>query len=226
MGPGIEYAIFGSLMAANLGLGLYFSVFKKTRERSSNEVFLGSRTLASIPLAMSAIASLISTMGIVGLGAHFYAFGFHYDWSLLATVVVLPVVVYVIVPTLYQLKVTSVFEGGFRGVVWTDSVQCVIMLLAPLTVIVKVVYDLTTTNVRLSPPSSVPIQDYIFNSRDDPQAIEKNNLRVMMRGVKIDIFGALDCNQPAAVDKFVAEAMNIESARSARLWLRHWHPPD
>ncbi|EEC18293.1 hypothetical protein IscW_ISCW022962 [Ixodes scapularis] len=49
-------------------------------------------------------------MGIVGLGAHFYAFGFHYDWSLLATVVVLPVVVYVIVPTLYQLKVTSVFE--------------------------------------------------------------------------------------------------------------------
>ncbi|KAM7315682.1 sodium-coupled monocarboxylate transporter 2-like [Ixodes scapularis] len=189
MGSGIEYAIFGSLMAANLGLGLYFSVFKKTRERSSSEVFLGSRTLASIPLAMSAIASLISTMGIVGLGAHFYAFGFHYDWSLLATVVVLPVVVYVIVPTLYQLKVTSVFEylrlrfgntvgilmslihfflsGGFRGVVWTDSVQCIIMLLAPLTVIVKVVYDSNTADVSLRPLSSVPIQDYIFKTRFD-----------------------------------------------------------
>ncbi|CAN7979588.1 unnamed protein product, partial [Ixodes pacificus] len=58
-------------------------------------------------------------------------------------------------------------QGGFRGVVWTDSVQCVIMLLAPLTVIVKVVYDSNTPDVRLRPLSSVPIQDYIFKTRFD-----------------------------------------------------------
>ncbi|CAN7997290.1 unnamed protein product, partial [Ixodes hexagonus] len=229
MGQGIDYAIFGCLMVANLGTGLYFSVFRAPRDGGSDEVFLGSRTLAPIPLAMSVIASLIYTLGIVGLGAHFYAYGFHYDWSLLGTVAALPLVVYVVVPTLHPLRVTSIFEylrmrfgntvgismslihffltqtqgacviytvclalsmifsvslllsciligfsctlytalGGLRGVVWTDCVQCIIMLMAPLTVIVKVAYDSNVNDAKLRPMSDFRVQDYIFNTGFD-----------------------------------------------------------
>lgn len=107
----VEYATFGTLMCANLGLGLYFSVHRrKTTVATTEEVFLGSRTLRTLPLAMSVLASMLSTIGVIGFSAHFYAFGFHYLWSFLSAPVVALVVTKVVIPVLYDLKVTSVFQ--------------------------------------------------------------------------------------------------------------------
>lgn len=115
MGANVEYATFGILMAANLGIGLYFSFVKRARSRATpEEVFLGSRTLRMMPLAVSVLASMISAIGVIGFSAHYYAYGFHYSWSLVATPLLIPVVTGVIIPVLYKLNVTSVFEVSVK----------------------------------------------------------------------------------------------------------------
>ncbi|CAN8019131.1 unnamed protein product, partial [Ixodes persulcatus] len=106
----IEYAVFGILMICNLGLGLYFAFFKRVANQTTDELFLGSRTLKVLPLAISSFASLASSTGIVGFIGHYYAYGFHFSWGAVAAILVLPVSVYVIIPALFKLKVTSIFE--------------------------------------------------------------------------------------------------------------------
>lgn len=110
MANAVDFVLFAVLMTINLAIGLYFSFCKGSQQPTSDDVFLGSRRLRMVPLAMSTLASLVSALGIIGLGAHFYAYGFHYVWSLITSLVVLPFVMYVVVPTLYKLRVTSVFQ--------------------------------------------------------------------------------------------------------------------
>ncbi|KAH6948051.1 hypothetical protein HPB50_022736 [Hyalomma asiaticum] len=89
----VEHVTFGVLMAANLGLGLYFAFSRRARKASTaDEVFLGSRTMGTLPLAMSVLASMISAIGVIGFGAHFYAHGFHYAWSLVSAPLLVPIV--------------------------------------------------------------------------------------------------------------------------------------
>ncbi|CAN7942391.1 unnamed protein product [Ixodes hexagonus] len=105
----VEYAVFGILMGSNLGLGLFFS-FKKSGKLTTNEMFLGSRTLSMLPLAVSMLASVMSSTGIVGFTGHFYTYGLHMAWCVITTLVLFPVTVHVVVPVMYKLNVTSIFE--------------------------------------------------------------------------------------------------------------------
>ncbi|XP_037515264.1 sodium-coupled monocarboxylate transporter 2 [Rhipicephalus sanguineus] len=226
----VEHVTFGVLMAANLGLGLYFAFSRRARKASTaDEVFLGSRSMGTLPLAVSVLASMISAIGVIGFGAHYYAHGFHYAWSLVSAPLLVPVVTLVVIPVLYKLRVTSVFEylrlrygnkvglgacaiylflsqtigavalfsasvaaatvfhlpiqwttlgigvagtvytalGGLRGVVWTDCVQAFLILMAPVTVIGKIIYDSRRTDVLLRPLSDINMKEYAFRMNLD-----------------------------------------------------------
>ncbi|KAL1436406.1 hypothetical protein MTO96_049640 [Rhipicephalus appendiculatus] len=226
----VEYAVFGALMCANLGLGLYFSCARRVRkEATTDEMFLGSRSLRTLPLAGSVLASMLSAIGVIGFSAHYYAYGFHYLWNFMSAPLIAVIVSKVVIPVLYQLKVTSVFEylrmrygnkigltacgiyyfisvtigavalftasvavstifnasltwstvgigiastiytslGGMRGVVWTDCVQSLLILMAPITVVTKVIYDSHYQGERLRPASDFNIKEYIFDASLD-----------------------------------------------------------
>ncbi|CAN7948615.1 unnamed protein product [Ixodes pacificus] len=106
----IEFAVFALFTITVIGLGLVFS-FKRTGRLTIEEMFLGSRTLRVVPLALSALASIMSSTGIIAMSAHFYAYGLHMGWTTsVAVLLLIPVTVHVIVPVLYRLKITSVFE--------------------------------------------------------------------------------------------------------------------
>ncbi|KAL3242986.1 hypothetical protein MRX96_020665 [Rhipicephalus microplus] len=109
----IEYILCAVLVMANFSLGLYFS-FRKYRQDASESVvlkmFLGSRTLLTLPLAVSIVASTISPTGVVALPAHFYVYGWHLIWWILSPLLALPLAMRVFVPVLYSLDVTSIFQ--------------------------------------------------------------------------------------------------------------------
>ncbi|KAH7960162.1 hypothetical protein HPB49_017469 [Dermacentor silvarum] len=105
----IEYAVFSILMAVNLGMGLYFSRRRKGQS-GTVEVFLGSRSLRALPLAVSMVATMLSSTGLVGFTGHYYAYGFHLTWNDLTIVIVAPLVAHLFLPVLYELRITSVFE--------------------------------------------------------------------------------------------------------------------
>ena len=62
-----------------------------------------------------------------------------------------------------------------------------------------------------------------LSSRADPQSTEEKKLRVLMRGVRSDIFGGLVRNPPSTVEDFVTEATNMERALLARASHYHRH---
>ncbi|XP_070381957.1 sodium/iodide cotransporter-like isoform X2 [Dermacentor albipictus] len=105
-----DYATFASLTALSLGTGLYLSLRRQARFMSKEEVFLGSRTIHAIPLALSMVASSVTAVGLVGFVAYYYVHGFHTLWVIAAFVPGSLVVTYLFLPVLYQLKVTSIFE--------------------------------------------------------------------------------------------------------------------
>ncbi|XP_077541163.1 sodium/iodide cotransporter-like [Haemaphysalis longicornis] len=110
----MEYVVFGIAVVANLSLGLYFSfrrVSLSTGTVSTEvEVFLSSRALRVLPLAASSVASLLSSTGLIAFPAHFYAYGMHIAWTWLTPVLYLPLVTHVVVPVIYKVRVTSIFE--------------------------------------------------------------------------------------------------------------------
>ncbi|CAN8001807.1 unnamed protein product, partial [Ixodes hexagonus] len=105
-----EYVVFGLLTVSNIGLGLYFSFFKKNRGVTTDELFLGNRSLQTLPLALSVLATMMSALGLIGFTAHYYSYGMHMVWMSLTYVIQLPFTIHVIIPQLYGLRVTSVFE--------------------------------------------------------------------------------------------------------------------
>lgn len=223
-----EYVIFTVIVGGNIALGIYFSFDKKARLGGDTyDVFLGKRSLAMFPLAVSVLASMMSALGIIGFSAHYYAFGVHMLWSTVPILLVMPIVANIIVPVLYKLKITSVFEyhrmrfggavavatcvlyfffaqsmaalsiytaslavstvfqipvtwcsltigftatvytalGGLRGVVWTDCVQALIIVAAPATIIIKVLWDSRTRNLR--PFTFEDFKTYAFQTKVD-----------------------------------------------------------
>ncbi|XP_077491832.1 sodium-coupled monocarboxylate transporter 2-like [Amblyomma americanum] len=223
----LEYAIFGVIVAANLLVGLYYS-FKKNAYSSGaaatkGEVFLGSRALKMLPLAASSVASHYSSTGLIGFPAHYYAYGWHVAYVGSICLLFFPLATQVVVPILYNLRVTSIFEylrlrfnrtisltscaiyifltqsvaaisifaaslalatvfnapllwsnlaigisgtlytalGGLRGVVWTDCLQFLVILIAPTALVTKVVVDSLSSNSTVQPLSDLDVKNYM-----------------------------------------------------------------
>ncbi|XP_070378948.1 sodium-coupled monocarboxylate transporter 1-like isoform X6 [Dermacentor albipictus] len=162
----LEYVLFGVLVLANLSLGLWFSLRKKHGRRTGStsaavEVFLGSRTLMMLPLAASTVASTLSSTGLVALPVHYYAYGWHVLWAAATPLLLFPLATRVFVPVIYDLGVTSIFQGGLRGVVWTDCAQFLIIVCAPVTVIAKVIIDSMSPGATIRPLNDLDIRKYI-----------------------------------------------------------------
>ncbi|CAN7939182.1 unnamed protein product [Ixodes hexagonus] len=98
------------MVTANVGVGIYFAFLRRSRNSHPEEMFLGSRSLQVVPLALSSMASIISSLGFVGFTAHYYAYGLHTLWIIVLGTFSLPFFVEKIVPVLYGLRITSVFE--------------------------------------------------------------------------------------------------------------------
>ncbi|KAH7937518.1 hypothetical protein HPB49_012815 [Dermacentor silvarum] len=134
MAHAFECAFFGTLVAANLALGLYFSLRSAPSRPNTGvtkvEVFLGSRTLRYLPLAASSVASLFSSTGLIGFPAHFYAYGWHVLWLSLTPLLLFPLATRLFVPLLYKLGVTSIFEYlRFRFNASISLTACVIYII-------------------------------------------------------------------------------------------------
>ncbi|KAL1468139.1 hypothetical protein MTO96_025646 [Rhipicephalus appendiculatus] len=233
--PVLEGTLFGVLVLGNFLLGMYFSFRKRALRIESTsvklEMFLGSRALKTLPLAVSSAASLFSSTGLVGFTAHYYAYGWHLTWGSAVHVLCLPIATHIFIPVLYRLRITSIFEltttlmgghlgwaflvpflclpiathlfipvlyrlritsifeyirlrfnatislttcvtyilltGGLRGVVWTDCVQFIFIVIAPIALIAKVILDSHSPNSQATALSDIDLRKYLFDYRLD-----------------------------------------------------------
>ncbi|KAH7962927.1 hypothetical protein HPB52_018763 [Rhipicephalus sanguineus] len=156
------------------------------RGSMADEEFLGGRSMGMLPLALSVLASMVTATGLLGFTSHFYAYGMHLLWGSIPVLVLLPFIAYVVIPLVRRLGVTSVYQyirmrfgnhvgiaacvvyffltGGMRGVVWTDSVQGILILVCPLTILGTIVYDSwhNATSSHLRPFSDIDMKPYLL----------------------------------------------------------------
>jgi Na+/proline symporter len=104
----VDYVVFAITVITSIAIGLFFS--RRRRETTTDDYLMAGRSMRSIPIALSLVASFLSAVSILGLPTEVYYYGAQYWMIVFSTIIVVPLVVIVYLPIFYQLKLTSVYE--------------------------------------------------------------------------------------------------------------------
>ncbi|VDL96260.1 unnamed protein product [Schistocephalus solidus] len=109
---------------------------KEVKPQTAKEIFLANRQLSVLPVMASTAASFFSAATLLGNHLEIYLYGLPLMSSVLAQVVLLPLVSEFYMPVLYKLKLFSINQGGLKGIVWTDLIQLLIMFIGMLCILI------------------------------------------------------------------------------------------
>ncbi|XP_074030971.1 sodium-coupled monocarboxylate transporter 1 isoform X3 [Leptinotarsa decemlineata] len=131
----VDYIMFIFMLGICVFVGLYFGICKKSQ--TSQDYLVASRSMGVIPIAMSLLASWVSGISLLGIPTEVYVYGVQYAYILGGFFLATLLMKSVYLPVFQGLALTSTYEGGLKGVVWTDVIQLVVMFAALLLVIIK-----------------------------------------------------------------------------------------
>lgn len=101
----LDLVVIGAYFVGLFLLGMFFK-----DQTSSDEYFLAGRRVSSLLAGISVFATLFSTMSYLALPGETIRHGIGFFSSLFVFVLIIPTVVYVIIPSLMRLPVTSVYD--------------------------------------------------------------------------------------------------------------------
>ncbi|XP_030573342.1 sodium-coupled monocarboxylate transporter 2-like [Drosophila novamexicana] len=104
-----DYLVFSLMLCASTAIGVYFGFFSKAKN-TTEEYLRGGKKMQTLPIAVSLVASQLSGIAIMSVPAEIYTFGFNYFLVVIAMVVVVPILVYIIVPVFYENNVSNCYE--------------------------------------------------------------------------------------------------------------------
>lgn len=104
-----DYVVFSSILLASMGIGIFFSRSGGSPQ-SNNEYLMAGRSMSSLPVAMSVLASFVSSIAILGTPAEVYTYGFQYWMQSLTNFISVPLTVWIFLPVYYNLRLTSSYE--------------------------------------------------------------------------------------------------------------------
>ncbi|KAG8232979.1 hypothetical protein J437_LFUL012626 [Ladona fulva] len=121
-----DYLIFSGLLFLTLIIGLYYALFEK--QETVAEYLMGGKQMSLFPIAFSLIASSISAISILGMPAEVYTYGTQFALIGGVEFLVATANAFLFLPVFFKLQLTTVFQGGIKAVVWTDTFQTFSML--------------------------------------------------------------------------------------------------
>uniref|UniRef100_A0A671WHC7 Solute carrier family 5 member 6 n=1 Tax=Sparus aurata TaxID=8175 RepID=A0A671WHC7_SPAAU len=105
----VDFVIFGVLLAASLGIGLYHAL-SGGRQRTTQEFLMADRSMKCLPVSLSLIASFQSAVAIIGVPAEIYTHGTQYWFIGCAYILGLLIPAHVFIPILYRLRLSSAYQ--------------------------------------------------------------------------------------------------------------------
>ncbi|XP_033499258.1 solute carrier family 5 member 6 [Epinephelus lanceolatus] len=105
----VDYVIFGVLLAASMGIGLYHAL-SGGRQRTTQEFLMADRSMSCLPVSLSLIASFQSAVAIIGVPAEIYTHGTQYWFIGCAYILGLLIPAHVFIPVLYRLRLSSAYQ--------------------------------------------------------------------------------------------------------------------
>lgn len=137
----IDSSLFILMLVLSTAIGVYFGFWGK-KEDSPEEYLLAGKSMSTLPVAVSLVASLVSGITVMGDPSEIYTYGTLY-W--LACFCAPPVGIlnnYLYLPVFYELQITSVYEylqlRFNRSVRIMASVLCTIGMLFYIPIVMYV----------------------------------------------------------------------------------------
>lgn len=106
--PG-DYAVFGLTVLVSLGIGVYYAL-SGGRQKTTSEYLVGGRSMSFLPVAISLLVSFESSIMMLGFPAEGYIYGIQIIWSSAGFWLSQLLSIYIMVPLIHPLKITSAFE--------------------------------------------------------------------------------------------------------------------
>lgn len=107
----VDFVVFSLTLLASMGIGIFYSRAGGAQQ-NNNEYLMAGRSMASIPVAISVLASFVSSIAILGTPAEVYTYGVQYWLQSFTNFISVPVMALVFLPVYYNLRLTSSYEVG------------------------------------------------------------------------------------------------------------------
>lgn len=105
----VDYIVFGLSLVISLLIGIYYSR-SGGKQRSVEEYLMGNRRITCLPVALSLLVTFQSGISLLGLPVEIYYYGTQIYMGVIGLVIGYTIVAAFIVPVLYPLQITSVYE--------------------------------------------------------------------------------------------------------------------
>ena len=105
----VDYVIFALVLGVSAGIGIYYA-FCGTKQKSTKEFLMASRSMGVFPVTLSLLASFMSAITLLGTPAEMYIFGTQYWLIAIAYLFTMPASAYLFLPIFYRLNLTSCYE--------------------------------------------------------------------------------------------------------------------
>lgn len=104
-----DFIVFSLTLLASMGIGIFYSRAGGAQQ-NNNEYLMAGRSMSSIPVAISVLASFVSSIAILGNPAEVYTYGFQYWIQSFTNCISVPIMALVFLPVYYNLRLTSSYE--------------------------------------------------------------------------------------------------------------------
>ncbi|TRY71728.1 hypothetical protein TCAL_03416 [Tigriopus californicus] len=104
-----DYVVFGGMLLISSGIGLYYG-FTGGKQKTIGEYLFGDRTMGSLTVAFSLMASFMSAITLLGVTQENYYFGTQFVVINIAYIIGTPICAYLYLPVFFQLQAASAYE--------------------------------------------------------------------------------------------------------------------
>ncbi|XP_049834472.1 sodium-coupled monocarboxylate transporter 1-like isoform X2 [Schistocerca gregaria] len=104
----VDYAVFGCMLLVSAAIGVYYGFF--ARSSGADAYLVGGRSMSTIPVSLSLIASFISGITLLGMATESYLYGVQYSYVCLAVLLSGVVSAFAFLPVFHDLAITSAYE--------------------------------------------------------------------------------------------------------------------
>ncbi|XP_055377494.1 putative sodium-dependent multivitamin transporter isoform X2 [Condylostylus longicornis] len=104
-----DYVVFSLVLVISAGIGVYFRL-TGGKQKTTKEYLLADKSMSTLPVAFSLMASFMSAITLLGVSTENYQFGTMFVIINISYIISTPIAAYLFLPVFYRMNTTSVYE--------------------------------------------------------------------------------------------------------------------
>ncbi|XP_011185449.1 putative sodium-dependent multivitamin transporter [Zeugodacus cucurbitae] len=106
---GWDFAVLITILAISAMIGIYYR-YTGGKQKTIKEYLLADQSMTTFPVAVSLMASFMSSITLLGVSSESYQFGTMFCVINLAYLICTPIAAYLFLPVFYRMRTMSVYE--------------------------------------------------------------------------------------------------------------------